>query len=173
MQPDEWSGIDPLLSPRETSTNGALREKLFLQTSSHLRRRARVRMLGRIVGVIAAFAGGMLLMSFLREPIPVGQIVVVQSVEVKPPGEEMPVRQLTPAQVELEAEQALAKQDSIRLFREAGDRFLREEQNLEAALRCYRNFLDDATASDLALADSDTWLLTSLKNARRKEIIDE
>jgi hypothetical protein len=76
---------------------------------------------------------------------------------------------LTPAQIELEAERALAKEESSRLFREAGDRFLREEQDYQAALRCYRNFLDEAADTELAAADSDTWLLTSLKNARRKE----
>ena len=38
-----------------------------------------------------------------------------------------------------------------------------------AALRCYRNFLDEADPADRAVGPDDTWLLTSLKRAREQE----
>jgi hypothetical protein len=81
----------------------------------------------------------------------------------------VPERSLTPAQLEVEAERATVKAESARRFRDAGDRYLNDQDNYAAALRCYRNFLDEADLADLVSAPSDTWLLASLKNARSKE----
>jgi hypothetical protein len=121
-------------------------------------------------GLLAAcFLGGMATMAlFHNEP---AQVVVVTtiappSVADAPP---TPERRLTPAQIEIEAELATAKADSARRFREAGDQYLADEGNYAAAIRCYRNFLDEADAADLVSTPSDTWLLASLKNARTKE----
>ena len=42
--------------------------------------------------------------------------------------------------------------------------------NPNAALRCYRNYLDAADPEELAPAPADdNWLLLALKNARLKE----
>jgi hypothetical protein len=177
MQPVEPMDDDPLvdtaLSPVVAKSDATLRLTLLAQTSRQLRLRRRMRIVGRIGVVIMAFATGMIAVIAAREPVPTERIVVVaMPVEVEKPApiaKESPARRLTPAEVELEAERSLAKVESSRLFREAGDRFLREEQDLQAALRCYRNFLDEAAETDLVAAESDTWLLTSLKNARRKE----
>jgi hypothetical protein len=73
------------------------------------------------------------------------------------------------AELELEAEKTLVKADSARRFREAGDRYLSDFADYQSALRCYRNFLDEADAADRAVTSEDTWLLTSLKRARKQE----
>jgi hypothetical protein len=76
---------------------------------------------------------------------------------------------MSPFELELEAEQTLARTESARRFREAGDLYLRDFADYRSALRCYRNFLDTAGAADLAVNSEDTWLLTSLKRAREQE----
>jgi hypothetical protein len=79
------------------------------------------------------------------------------------------VRALSPAQIELEAEKTLVKSEAARRFREAGDLYLRDYADYRAALRCYRNFLDEADPADRQITPDDTWLLTSLKRAREQE----
>ena len=115
--------------------------------------------------------------AFLR-PAPVPEVVYV---EVQPPpvahapGSPVPPKEeplapeLSPAELELAAEQAPEKAEAARRFREAGDRYLREFADYRAALRCYRNFLDEAAPPDRSVAPDDTWLLTSLKRAREQE----
>jgi hypothetical protein len=54
-------------------------------------------------------------------------------------------------------------------YREAGDRYLRDENDLASAVRCYANALDSTSENDLAVRADDSWLLMALKQARRKE----
>lgn len=179
MQPvepiDDDLFVESALAPVEARQDAALRLTLLAQTSRQLRVRRRLRLAGRVGIVIVAFFGGMIATLAMREPRPLERVVVMTvpvPVEVKNPVVDVPApiaRRLTPAEIEVEAERTLAKEESSRLFREAGDRFLQEEQDYQAALRCYRNFLDEAAEAELAAAESDTWLLASLKNARRKE----
>jgi hypothetical protein len=75
----------------------------------------------------------------------------------------------SPAELELAAEQIDDKPTAARRFREAGDRYLKDLADYRAALRCYRNFLDEADLADRAVTPDDTWLLTSLKRAREQE----
>ncbi len=174
MQPEQRDGdeafVDELLAGRSTATNAGLKEGLWRQTSAQLRRRRCWRLAAKPALLAACFLGGMGTMALVRpEPEP-AQVVVVTVVEPRPADPEpLPERYLTAAELELEAERTLVKEESARRFREAGDRYLRDEANIAAALRCYRNFLDEAGDADLGSAPTDTWLLTSLKNARHKE----
>jgi hypothetical protein len=59
------------------------------------------------------------------------------------------------------------------LFKLAGDRYLSELCDTEAALRCYRNALDLASDADAVVASDDSWLLIALKQAKAKEKRDE
>ncbi len=171
-QPDrEWQDVDELLAAAPGAGNPALRETLLQRTSKRLRRCRFSRLAVKFTALAACFAGGMGVMALFRPEAPPPTVVVVAA--AVPPGPTdaaaAPERRLTPAQIELEAEQTLVKQDCARQFREAGDRYLCDEDNYAAALRCYRNFLDEAGAAGLVTAPSDTWLLASLKNARTKE----
>jgi hypothetical protein len=171
-QPDrEWQDVDELLTAAPSTSNPALRERLLQRTSMQLRRRRLSRVAVKFAALAACFAGGMGAMALFRPDAAPTMVVAVAT--AVPPGQTdaapAPERRLTPAQIELEAEQAMVKEDCARQFREAGDRYLRDEDNYGAALRCYRNFLDEAGAAGLVAAPSDTWLLASLKNARTKE----
>lgn len=58
------------------------------------------------------------------------------------------------------------------LYRLAGDRYLERGDDL-AALRCYRRALSDASADDLEIkAQRDSWMMMTLKAAKRKEMTD-
>ena len=170
-QPDgDEAFVDELLAGRPGPANAGLKECLWRQTAAQLRRRRCWRLAARQGLLVACFLGGMGTMALVRsEPEP-AKVVVVTVVEPRPADPApLPERRLTAAELELEAEKTLVKEESARRFREAGDRYLGEEQNIAAALRCYRNFLDEAGDTDLGDAQTDTWLLTSLKNARHKE----
>ena len=85
------------------------------------------------------------------------------------PKQEAPAESHSPAELELAAEQMDDKPAAARRFREAGDLYLREFADYRAALRCYRNFLDEAEPAERAVGPDDTWLLISLKRAREQE----
>jgi hypothetical protein len=55
------------------------------------------------------------------------------------------------------------------LFRRAGDRYLKDENDLRSAVRCYKHALDAGSDEDLRITSQDNWLLVSLKNARQEE----
>lgn len=157
----------PLVVP-----NTELRDRLREQTMRRLRVRRRVAKGIRLLTFAGCFAAGMALMWAMREPPRVERVVV--EVEVPMPMRVAEVPQPEPLtktgeRLELEAEQIPDRVESARRYREAGDHFLIVEGNVESALRCYRNFLDDSAMEDRAITESDTWLLTSLKNARLSE----
>jgi hypothetical protein len=167
---------DELLIPKPVAANDGLKAVVLARTARRVRRAAwRRRAAGTVAG-LACFAGGWMT-TYLR-PVPAREVVYV---EVQPPPvadapglpvppkEESPAPMLSPAELELAAEQAPEKAEAARRFREAGDRYLREFADYRAALRCYRNFLDEANAADRAVSPADTWLLTSLKRAREQE----
>jgi len=169
---------DELLTPKSPATNDELKAALLSRTSGRIRFDRRIRLGGRIGICVACFIAG-LGVAFLR-PSPEPRVVYVQM--PTPPVADAPgspkkdtgsppavARVLSPAELELEAEKTLVKAEAARRFREAGDVYLRDYADYRAALRCYRNFLDEADPTDLIVVPEDTWLLTSLKRAREQE----
>jgi hypothetical protein len=59
--------------------------------------------------------------------------------------------------------------DRARLYFRAGDLYLSAEQDIDAALRCYRQALASCDARELRFDPADNWLVMALKNDRRKE----
>jgi len=167
---------DELLTPKPTTANESLKAELLARTEGRLRFDRRMRFVGR-VGICAfCFVAG-LGVAFLR-PVPEPTILYVQAPPVAdapgsrsdaPTNGPVPRVVLSPAELELEAEKTPVKAESARRFREAGDLYLSYYADYKAALRCYRNFLDDADPADLRITPDDTWLLTSLKRAREQE----
>jgi hypothetical protein len=162
---------DELLDPRPAIANDALREELLMRTARRVRFRRWWRY-GKQVGLSAiCFAAGAAAM--LARPTPSPSIVYVDrdvpppAVKIEPPAE--PPRPRSAAELELEAEKATVKAESARRFRQAGDHYIRDHADVQSALRCYRNFLDEADPADLPVSREDTWLLTSLKRAREQE----
>jgi hypothetical protein len=108
---------------------------------------------------------------FRADKAPEPKVVIVEvPVEVVrevAPDAQKPV--MSPDQLEVEAEKSLVQTDSARQFREAGDRYLKEEGDYDGALRCYRNFLEKAERVELNIVETDTWLLMSLKQSMQTE----
>ncbi|HVK10105.1 MAG TPA: hypothetical protein VM597_15155 [Gemmataceae bacterium] len=159
---------DDLLTPHEVPPPPGFREGLADRTARLVRTRARFRAAGRLVLPVVGFLAGLGVAWIQPTPGPRVEYVTVE-VEVPIPVAVPPPSPPSPAELELRAEQLTVKAESARVYREAGDRYLREWADHRAALRCYRNFLDMAGPGDLAAAREDTWLLTSLKNARESE----
>jgi len=164
---------DELLTPRPAPANDALQAELLSLTAGRLRFDRRTRLASRIGMFVACFAAGLSMALLRPPPASVTEYVVVRN-ESRPKAKAdsppaPPSRVASAAELELQAEQTLVKAESARQFREAGDLYLRDHANYRAALRCYRNFLDEADPVDRAVAPEDTWLLTSLKRAREQE----
>jgi hypothetical protein len=171
--PDE-PFAESMLSPAPLSLSDALKDSVFQLTRAKFRRRQRLRVAARLGLLAACFLGGMGVMMLVNARLmPENRTIIVYVPQESKPREAQaspePKRAVTPSELELEAEASLVKTESARRFREAGDRYLREEANYQAALRCYRNYLDETEEASPAVSESDTWLLTSLVNARRKE----
>lgn len=160
---------DELLSPKPSTANDALKADLFAKTSRRLTL-ARWQRRGTWASACIACFGLGLATTFLR-PTPEPEKIVVELPSATPVTDapSSPVQVVSPAQLELEAEQILVKAEAARRFREAGDLYLRTFADHRSALRCYRNFLDEADPADRAISNDDTWLLTSLKRAREQE----
>jgi hypothetical protein len=172
MSPDELPPddlpLDALLAPPSQLGDDSLRSAILRQTQRRLSRRRWLRRLARVVLPAACFAAGMVVMA-LRDPPHVVTVAVPVERPAAQPAPPAAKQVASPEELELEAERTFARAEAARRFREAGDRYLRELADYRAALRCYRNYLDEAEDGDLAASADDTWLLTSLKDARRKE----
>ena len=161
---------DDLLSPKPTTPNDALREAVLARTAGRLRIDRRMRRVARLSIWAGCFLAGIGVSFFRPVAIPdVETRYVLVRDDPPPKADPPPAPPLSPAEMELKAEQILAKAEAARLFRDAGDRYYRDYGDYRAALRCYRNFLDEADPADLVVRPDDTALLTSLKNAREME----
>jgi hypothetical protein len=169
---------DELLSPKPVAANEALKADVLARTVRRVPAAAWRRRAIRAAVYVVCFGLGWAT-TYLR-PAPAPAIVYVerpvpQAPVADAPGSparpkvEPPGRKLSPAEIELAAEQVPNKAEAARRFREAGDGYLKELADYRAALRCYRNFLDEADPADRAVSADDTWLLTSLKRAREQE----
>ena len=163
---------DELLTPRTPTSNDGLKSALLVQSTrrlAHTRLRLRAT---KAAACLICFGLGWATTSLRSAPVPEVVYVNVPAPVADAPGSPIPVQEvkvLSPAELELEAEQITVKAESARRFREAGDRYFRDFADYRAALRCYRNFLDEADKAELLVTPDDTWLLTSLKRAREQE----
>ncbi len=130
----------------------------------------------RVVVLIVCYAAGLASMWYwspTRQPRQPEIVKLLPAPEppVPPPTSADPFRNDPPERIEKWAFQQTGEKRA-ELYRRAGDGYLVRE-DVQAALRCYRRALDGATAADLAIrADADSWLLMSLKLARKKEKAD-
>jgi hypothetical protein len=161
-----------------------LREKLLNQTETQLVRQRWVR-IGVRSGLIAAVFLIGVGTGRLAQPtpqqlplempkpevvfVPVPLVVpVVTPTESGSSGTQEITLQMSGSQAELRAEQEDDPKSAAKLYKVAGDAFLRE-QNYPNASRCYRLYLVRAGDTALSLNPDDSWLLTSHKNAAFQE----
>jgi len=182
---DPNDDLGEILAPKPGEYPTGLREKLLRQTVALLVRQRWVRRGVRIGAIAAVFlAGG--LTGWLARPssqieivsVPQPEVVFVPvivpvptPVESGSSGTQEIARQLSSSETELQAEQEDDPKAAARLYKLAGDAFLRD-QDYPNATRCYRVFLVRAGDVALSINPDDSWLLTSLKNAVFKEKSD-
>ncbi|MBX9628473.1 MAG: hypothetical protein K2X82_32045 [Gemmataceae bacterium] len=175
--------LDDLLGPPPAPAGPD--SALFRRTERVLRRGRLARRVARAGAVAAVFAAGGLagwLAKPDRERVTTIEVAVASPPDVVTVPVVVPVPQPvpdlpqssppSPAAAELLAEQADDPAEAARLYRLAGDLYLNDRQDYRQAARCYRLHLARAGAAGLAPAADDSWLLTSLKNAKFKESID-
>ncbi len=153
--------LDGLLRPVPRAADPTFRRTLLGRTRAAVRRRVSARRLLAAAALAACFAAGVVTTALLWKPsaTPPGPGPIVE-----------PDRQATPAPLAAVEDRAVKEPDRrAELFREAGKRYLAEQGDLQAAVRCYGHSLDAAAPSELTIAPEDDWLLMALKHARQEE----
>ncbi len=155
--------LDALLAPPTARPDEAFRRRVLGRTVGVLRRRRIVRWLTRSAALAACYAAGVLTAYALRPAPPPPQVVHV----LAPPAPPAPAG---PAPALSQEWEAVDHPDqAAELYRAAGDRYLAEEADPRAAVRCYGNALSAGQAEDLTIGPGDSWLLMAIKDARQRE----
>lgn len=155
---------DFLALPDSPPNHGELQARILRRTTLVVRKRRRLRQ-GMMAAGVAALCLG--LFAVWLWPTAEETPVAVLPTPVLP-------KTLEPASSALAQEWRAvdATHDRAKEFFLAGDRYLLEEQDPAAALRCYSQALDAASEQNLDVSPDDNWLVMALKDARRKEKID-
>lgn len=166
----ERDPLEELLAPPAPADAEALRQSVLVATTRRLRLRRLLRRAALVATLAACFAAGMLTMRLLT---PAARAVVEVSPAPEGPKPEAPPAPGTVPTAPAPELERLARQaaDARRaaLLRQAGDRYLNEENDPEAALRCYTKALEAGAPDDAKFSPDDNWLLMAIKNAREKE----
>jgi hypothetical protein len=161
--------LDAMLAPPQIPADAETRrQELFAQTNRLLRRRRHLRRFAHAAALAGSFAAGMLVMwATAARLTPETPIPHANKGEPQPPDNPQPPTQ-EPALVQ---EWRAFDRDDHRSepYRQAGDRYLEDENDVLSALRCYTNSLNNGTEKDLVVSTEDTFLLMAIKNARKKE----
>jgi hypothetical protein len=177
--------LDELLAPPATGATPGLRDAIRRRTERRLAfgrwARRGVKLAATLLMGAAVFAAGVgvgVWRTGDREkliPVPQVEVVAVPTPVFVPVGfgsaEQVPTPDASPtaAKLELNAELQDDPTAAAKFYRQAGDRYLADEQDYANAARCYRLFLARAGDDALSPEPGDSWLLTSLKNAAFKE----
>jgi hypothetical protein len=180
--------LEQFLKTRVSSdTAEPLRQALLQQTLHRLRRRQRAKRLATVAALAACYAAGLVTMRLWMQPAtrPAPQFVLHQhsenTLEAPPretarphPSDAVPVAPLQETEAEasplvLERLAAASKTRRAQLYREAGDRYLENQGDMQGALRCYALALEAAPDAELSISAKDSWLLMALKKARLEE----
>jgi hypothetical protein len=152
----------------------ALRQAVFHRTTRVLWRRRWLRRGAVVVALSACYIAGAATMRLLTPPPSVVTVVVKEPGEPAPlaPNVEPPPPEKEPTAVAMEWDALDHPEKKVEFYRRAGDRYLAESNDMQAAVRCYKQMLDAGTDQDLIIAPDDNWLLMALKEARQKEKFD-
>lgn len=172
---------DFLNRPPSLPVDEALKQSLFQQTvpMPPQARRWHVLLAATAAGMVLALvtsyvafrAGQDAVVSSATHEQP-GQIAAAATVKAEHEPEIEPAPVLTavqPQDLEWRAFDANDDQERARLYFQAGDLYLGTEQDIDAALRCYREALACSDARELRFDPRDNWLVMALKNDLRKE----
>ncbi|HTU90127.1 MAG TPA: hypothetical protein VMF69_08640 [Gemmataceae bacterium] len=162
--------IDAMLRPPSPADNEMLRQSVYMRTQRVLCRRRRLRQFAYAASLLLSFAVGAGTMRMTSpQPAPVVDSPAPSASKDQPQLPDNPL----PSTDDSALEREWVAFDSIdrrgELYRQAGDRYMTEENDPQSALRCYSNALDNGTEQDLAISSNDHWLLMAIKDARQKE----
>jgi len=173
LEPDTvtpWLGVSRL----PEAEVGVLRQAVFDRTTRVLRRRRWLRRGAVALALCACYIAGAATVHLLTPPPSVVTVVVKE-----PGAPALPVPNVAPPRPEEEPTAVAMEWDAldhpekkVESYRRAGDRYLTESNDVQAAVRCYKQMLDAGTEQDLVIAPDDNWLLMALKEARQKEKFD-
>jgi hypothetical protein len=168
MMDDPFEG---LLGGNGADPPPALRERLRQTTLGHVRHRRRVRRLGQACAAAAVLLAVTVWYSLSGPPPDDGQQALVKPLPppVTPAVTAPSPARISAAELEWQAFDSLGEDRSRRYF-EAGNRYLEVEADYSSALRCYSQALADASPRELEFGPNDSWLLLTLKNARRQGV---
>ncbi|HKI38678.1 MAG TPA: hypothetical protein VKA46_42915 [Gemmataceae bacterium] len=158
----ERDPLEDLLAPPGPIDAEALRQSVLAATTRRLRRRRWQRRVALAAALAACYAAGLLTMRLLAPAFPPQDIPaeVVREERPAPP----------PAPMVVAADPAAERRpDRAARLRQAGDRYLTEENDPEAALHAYSESLNAGSPDDSKFSPDDNWLLMAIKNAREKE----
>jgi hypothetical protein len=159
--------LDGMLRPPSSPENEMLRLSIYGQTRRVLYRRRRVRQFAYAAALLVSFAAGAGVMRLAMS----GERGRVSSPSEQELGALTQPRSPVPDDTPLKREWIAFDSTEHRgeLYRQAGDRYMTDENDLQSALRCYSNALDNGTEQDLTISNDDNWLLMAIKDARQKE----
>lgn len=162
--------LDDLLSPKDDLRLDAGKADAFLRATARVvDNRRRLRNL-RTAGLWALFfAAGMGAMYAVR-PTKIEKEYVYVTVKERAVAKAETEAPRSAVELERLAERTFEKAKAAELFRLAGNRYYRQEQDMDSALRCYRFMLSETSAATVRLTEQDSWLLASLVESRKKEI---
>jgi hypothetical protein len=152
----------------------ALRQSILRRTTRVLHRRRWLRRGAVVIGLFACYLAGVATMRLLTPPPSVVTVVVEKPGEpvLPAPNVDPLPRETEPRAVALEWNALDHPETKVESYRRAGDRYLAESNDLQAAVRCYKQMLDAGTEKDWTISPDDNWLLMALKEARQKENLD-
>jgi hypothetical protein len=171
MDPQQQDPVEHLLTPVFASEDRTpLRQALLVETTRRLRRRQRIKQLVHAASLLVCYLAGLGTMRLAITGTAKNETDnnhaqgpdYSQARALTPPIDQDPE---VPANV-LERIASVSEDKQSNLYRLAADRYLEEDNNVQAALRCYGRSLDTAKREDLAISEKDNWLLMELKKAR-------
>jgi hypothetical protein len=148
-----------------------LKERILAKTTRVIRHRRWSRRLAVAAGMAACYVAGALTVWPAARHVEMSTsspaVASPRPVPQPQPSPSRPKPAQSPSQLEWQAiEDRHAGAD---LYRQAGDRYLNEAQDVESALRCYRNALARGGNEAFAISPDDSWLLVALKSSHSRE----
>jgi hypothetical protein len=164
--------IEEMLRPSSPADNQTLHQAVYAQTRRVLHRRRRLRQVAYAASLLLSFAVGAGFMRMTtrtdsgeREAVSPQVTRTDQGPDAtRSPGPSPDDSALASEWIAFDSENHRSE-----FYRQAGDRYIKDENDLQSALRCYGNALDSGTEQELAISPDDNWLLMAIKDARQKE----
>jgi hypothetical protein len=165
-----------LLDGRRVTGNEALRAAVLAQTIRIVRRRRILRRVAFVGGLAACYLAGLVTTwaalsgsGSARDTVQAAKTSRSALPTGPSPSEQGAASKAGISATALEWRAFDSHERRRELFRQAGDRYLQQAGDLKSAVRCYRQSLQGALASDLTIKPDDSWLLMALKQAKQKE----